>query len=382
MPKIRVLTISKPYVAATYRKKLVDLSRDGRFDIGLICPLQWDNQLFEGHPDPGVATWRLPISFNGKNHFHFYLGLEQAFKEFRPDIVNVEEEHYSIVTAQCFRLAIKYGAKPLFYTWQNIHKKYPPPFSYIEQYIFKHAAAGVCGNADAQSILRSKGYNGPTPAIIQMGVDVSRFKPIAYEDSYKRDLRQRLNLTKESFWASYFGRLVEEKGLMFLIDAVGQLRQQGLDVRCLMAGSGPFEKALRARAQSLHLTDAVIFKSAVPSVEVPAWLQAMDVLCLPSLTRSNWKEQFGRILAEAMVAGTVVVGSNSGEIPKVIGKCGVIVKEGDVAALTGGLRKLMEKPTEWRALQRLAAEEGLLRFSDQVVAKQFGDLFEGLYTPK
>ena len=61
----------------------------------------------------------------------------------------------------------------------------------------------------------------------------------------------------------------------------------------------------------------------------------MDVSVLPSLTRPNWKEQFGRTLAEAMSCETPVIGSDSGEIPHVIGDAGLIFKEGDAQALAG-----------------------------------------------
>ncbi len=372
---IRVLTISKPYVAKAYRKKLVDLAADGRFEIGLVCPLQWANQRYEGEPEAKVKTWRLPISFNGQNHLHFYLGLEDVFREFRPDIVNVEEEHYSLVTWQCFRLAKKYGAKPIFYTWQNISKKYPPPFSWIEQYIFRNAAAGIAGNSEAIDILHDKGFKGPCHEIVQMGVDMSQFTPGDFRDSYKRNLRDRLGLKREAFWVSFFGRLVPEKGLDVLLSAVTELKLEGTNICLLIAGDGPERERIQKFIQENKLHDIVTMKSQIPSTQVAQWLQAMDVLCLPSLTKANWKEQYGRILAEAMAAGTVVVGSSSGEIPKVIGKAGLVTQEGDAHALKGALRKLIQGPTHWKELQQLARSRVEERFSDQVVAEKFADVF-------
>ena len=71
----------------------------------------------------------------------------------------------------------------------------------------------------------------------------------------------------------------------------------------------------------------------MPSTEVPAVLRALDVLVLPSLTTPSWKEQFGRVLQEAMACAIPVVGSDSGEIPHVIGDAGLVTPEGDAAAL-------------------------------------------------
>jgi quercetin dioxygenase-like cupin family protein len=74
---------------------------------------------------------------------------------------------------------------------------------------------------------------------------------------------------------------------------------------------------------------------------VPSRLAQLDALVLPSLTRPNWKEQFGRVLVEAMACGVPVVGSDSGEIPRVIGQAGLSFPEGDAGALRASLAELM-----------------------------------------
>jgi glycosyltransferase involved in cell wall biosynthesis len=71
----------------------------------------------------------------------------------------------------------------------------------------------------------------------------------------------------------------------------------------------------------------------VASLEAPRWLAALDCLVLPSRTTAHWKEQFGRVLIEAMACGVPVVGSSSGAIPTVIGDAGRVFPEGDFAAL-------------------------------------------------
>ncbi|RPI51817.1 MAG: glycosyltransferase, partial [Chloroflexi bacterium] len=73
-----------------------------------------------------------------------------------------------------------------------------------------------------------------------------------------------------------------------------------------------------------------------------AYYRQLDVLVVPSRTRPNWKEQFGRVAVEAMACGVPVVGSDSGEIPHVLGDAGLIFAEDDVAALGGHLVRLMQ----------------------------------------
>ncbi len=75
--------------------------------------------------------------------------------------------------------------------------------------------------------------------------------------------------------------------------------------------------------------------------EVPAYLNAMDLLCAPSRTTPRWREQFGRMLIEAMACGVPVVASHSGEIPHVVGDAGVIVDEADVARWTEAIERLL-----------------------------------------
>jgi glycosyltransferase involved in cell wall biosynthesis len=73
---------------------------------------------------------------------------------------------------------------------------------------------------------------------------------------------------------------------------------------------------------------------------MPDALNEMDVLVLPSRTGQHWKEQFGRVLVEAMACGIPVIGSNSGGIPAVIGDAGQVVREGDIAGMRDALSKL------------------------------------------
>ena len=78
----------------------------------------------------------------------------------------------------------------------------------------------------------------------------------------------------------------------------------------------------------------------MPSTLVPERLRTFSVLVQPSLTRRNWKEQFGRALMEAMACGVPVVGSASAEIPNVVGDAGLVVPEGDPRRPARGHRAL------------------------------------------
>jgi glycosyltransferase involved in cell wall biosynthesis len=373
--KLRVLTISKPYVAAAYRDKFAELARRDDVEVGLICPPQWGSQTFEAGTTAGYTIEQLGIRLNGRNHFHTYRGLTAAVRAFRPDVLNVEEEHYSLVTWQAFRAAQAVSAAPLFYTWQNIQKTYPPPFSWIERYVFAHAAGAAAGNHESIDVLRAKGYRGLVREIPQMGVTLERFAPADPSDAARAARKRALGLEEGAFWVAFLGRLVEEKGVQLLVEAAARVPQ----VRLLIGGSGPYGDALAALARERGVSERVRFAPQIPSVEVPAYLQAVDALCLPSLTRANWKEQFGRVLIEAMAAEAVVIGSSSGEIPRVIADAGLVFPEADAPALAGCLERLVGEPALASTLRAQARSRVREMYTNCVVADQFAELFHAAH---
>jgi glycosyltransferase involved in cell wall biosynthesis len=103
---------------------------------------------------------------------------------------------------------------------------------------------------------------------------------------------------------------------------------------------------------------------------MPGVLQGFDVLAGPSLTLPNWKEQFGRMLVEAMACEVPVVGSDSGEIPQVIGDGGLVVPEGNVEALRGALQQLHDSQNLRRSLGRAGRQRVLAHYTQRAIASQ------------
>ena len=103
---------------------------------------------------------------------------------------------------------------------------------------------------------------------------------------------------------------------------------------------------------------------------------------LPSRTTPVWKEQFGRVLAEAMACKVPVIGSDSGAIREVIGDAGLIFPEGNVAALADCLRLLNASPS----LRHDLAERGYVRasglYTQEHIAEQTADFYRQLMRPQ
>src|SRR5205085_2089736 len=109
----------------------------------------------------------------------------------------------------------------------------------------------------------------------------------------------------------------------------------------LLVGDGPdrdlFEKTLAEHG----LLDRARFTGAIPYEKVPEFYQKMNLLVMPTETTERIREQFGRVLVEAMASNVAVIGSTCGAIPEVIGDAGLVFAEGDATALAEALRRML-----------------------------------------
>ena len=361
---MRVLLISKALVVGAYQKKAEELARQPGMDLMLAVPPSWKQ---EGGRLPlerrYTAGYRLvvePIAFNGRFHVHCYPLLARRFAQFRPELVHVDEEAYNLATFQALLLARRYGARSVFFTWQNLDRHYPPPFSLMERYALRTADGCIAGNEEAARIQQRRGIRATPRVIPQFGVDPDLFRPAA-----------RPEAVASGFTIGFAGRLVEQKGLWVLCRAFERLPQ---DCRLLIAGSGPLEPALRDWSRTRRFGQRVRITSA-SSTSMPPLYQEMDCLALPSLTTTSWKEQFGRAAVEAMACETPVVGSDSGEIPIVVGDGGLIVPENDEAELARALLLLHDDQTARRTLGRRGRARVLARYTQAQVARQTYELY-------
>jgi glycosyltransferase involved in cell wall biosynthesis len=258
------------------------------------------------------------------------------------------------------RRAYRRGTPALFFTWQNLNRSYPPPFSWIERDVYRKAAFAIAGNQDAADVLRAKGYPGPLRVLPQFGVDPA--------------LHGRAVPPQKGapFVIGYAGRLVPEKGISDLLHAAYRLSG---DWELRLLGSGPERKRLQNLADALGIAERTRFEGQVPSCEMPEHLARLHALVLPSHSRPNWVEQFGRILVEAMASGVPVVGSDSGEIPNVIGDAGQVFPEGDVDALSECLQSLIDDPDRWMIFSQLGCDRAEKQFSQAQIAARTVEIY-------
>ncbi len=328
--EIRVVLLSKACVTGVYRSKLDEIVNHPDVHLTVIVPPQWRDERgvlpFEHTEPSGYHILIEPIIFNGSYHFHFYPQLRQRLLDINPDILHIDEEPYNFATWHALWAARRQGCKTLFFSWQNMKKKYPWPFSAIESSVMRQVNAAIFGSRNALQVFKDKGYIGPSEVIPQFGVDTEVFK-----------MRTNSKQFGSSFNIGFIGRLVHEKGVDMLIRVLARMPN---NVCLNVYGSGPELSALRDLTTNLKVEDRVSIAPWLPSSKIPSLLHTFDVLVLPSRTTSHWKEQFGRVLIEAMSSGVPVIGSNCGEIPNVIGDAGLVFEQNDLLALEETLFRL------------------------------------------
>jgi len=313
-------------------------------------------------PEAGIEIHVLPSFFAGRVGLFALPGLGALIRRIAPDILHSEEAPFSIACWQVLRAAVKFNLPALFFTWENMPRRYRFPLEQINQRNFKRADWAIAGNREAEAILRARGYQGPVDVFPQYGVDPEVFQPMP-------EIRGRRD---KVFTIGYFGRLLEEKGIHTLLRACALLEFQ---FRLIITGKGNYEMELRRLTRELGLEEKVGFQPVVDNRQAPQALNRLDVLVLPSETRPQWKEQFGRVLIEAMACEIPVIGSSSGEIPYVIEDAGLIFPEGDAAALARQLTRLRREAGLAADLAKRGRERALSLYTTARIAGQTYDIY-------
>jgi glycosyltransferase involved in cell wall biosynthesis len=357
MGRPRVIVISHTYVVGANRAKFQHLANFA--DLTLVVPTQWRDALRVMPLDPLSEDARyelraLPTVFNGRLARYFYsaVALWRIIRSISPSLVHIEEEPIGLSMLQVALLKAIFRYRLTFFTWQNIALPTTP----IEAFNLVRADAAIAGNQSAVRVLQGKDYRRPIACIPQLGINT----PSDMLDRHRNP----------SFRIGYVGRLVEEKGLLVLVDALLQLEGEWV---AQLVGDGPVRAVLEQISIAHGLQTRVQFTGALPHSVIRERLCEMDVLVLPSLTTPTWKEQFGHVLIEAMAAGVPVIGSDSGAIPEVIGEAGLIVPENDAAALHDALQRVRQEAALAEELTRKGLRRVRAEFThEQVAGKTWG----------
>jgi GT2 family glycosyltransferase len=258
------------------------------------------------------------------------------------------------------------------YTAQNIAKRYPIPFRWMERAALRTARGISACNKRAAAITVARGFAGK-PRVIPLGIDPVEFAAAEFTEAgfSAAGLTPADDTENGPMVVGFLGRLVPEKGPGLLISAAAAQPR----LRLRIAGVGPMAAELQADAARLGIADRVEFAGAVEPQNVPAFYHSIDVLAVPSVPTSRWTEQFGRVAVEAMACGVPVVASDAGALPDVVGGAGIVVPHGDSAALRDAL---VEAAGPRRTQLQAAGHERARECSWDAVADDYFDLYRSV----
>lgn len=387
---MRVLVLSHTYIVDLNREKLRALAQlSPEMEVVVGVPRRWQpggvqDRLIVSTPLQAGNFRVQPLSNLSQNNqglLTFGPDLVSLLREFRPQVIQVEQGAKALAYAQTITLnrLLGLGAKNVFFTWWNLPYRLKFPISALEAYNLRHTHGLVVGNQDGADILRERGYRAPHRVMPQLGVDENLFRP-----QPQPALAQSLDIPSDAFVVGYCGRFVEEKGLLTLCNALTTLRDYPQPWVWLLVGRGELRDAIQAKADGAGMGDRLRWVTGIPHDQVPHYINLMHTLVLPSettdsfktLTAKGWKEQFGHVLIEAMACAVPVIGSDSGEIPHVIGDAGLVFPEGNAPALADHLRLLMKDSDQRQSLADAGYRRAISRYTNRALAKQLLEFYE------
>lgn len=146
--------------------------------------------------------------------------------------------------------------------------------------------------------ITAMGYNGPT-IVCPMGVDTSIFNP----DKRNEEIRNNLKVKKDLM--VFVGRIVEEKGIRYLIQAMPDIVRSCPEIKLAVVGCGNLLDEMKALCENLKISENVVFLGRVSDEDLPYYFACSDIFVLPS-----FNEGFPLVVEEALASGTVCLVSD------------------------------------------------------------------------
>ncbi|MCK5803801.1 MAG: glycosyltransferase family 4 protein [Lentisphaeria bacterium] len=315
--------------------------------VHLVIPNRWENEWF-GKPviwtPSAVVEERFrvtPVAVTNRRHWGRYAfrSIACTLRDRPADAIIAYGEEFSLLLHQIIWCRKRFApqAKLAFFTWNNLTILGGRRL-WLKRWLWKRVCSGtdtaMAGNEKGAQLIREAGYPGQVLTQTEIGVDEKDFHP----DPANRE-RVRRKIGAEGFVFGFAGRLTEAKGLEDLFTALENLRTEQ-PWTLLLVGDGDLRSELERRADCLG--GKVVFVGQRPAPEMPDWFRAMDCLVLPSRSMPDWEEQFGLVIPQAALCGALVLGSDSGAIPEVLGTADAVFRERSPEQLGALLARAVE----------------------------------------
>lgn len=329
--------------------------------------LAYDGGILSNIKRSHLAKIQIPLLFLSELYY--------AFKIIRKERIDMIHSHWIIpsgLIGGIFRYILKIPHITTAHAGDVFTMRNSKIFDNIGSYVFKNSD-NITANSNFTKdvIINMDNKIENKIEIIPMGVDIIRFNPA------------RISNLKETFMADYIilsiGRLVEKKGIKYLIIAMKDIIKIFPGAKLIIGGSGPDRKILEKLVRDLGLQDNVIFVGYISNDDIPKYYASSDIFVLPSVeTKGGDTEGLGVVLLEAMASRTCVIGSNIGGITDIIinNETGFLTKPENSKDIAEKIIMLLSN----KKLRQIVSEKGLKmvneKFSWELIIRRFEKLFD------
>ena len=175
------------------------------------------------------------------------------------------------------------------------------------------------------------------------------------------------------------GRLIEKKGIPDAVAAVAEVRRSHPDIQLRIVGEGPLRDEIAREIAAHDAGDSILLLGPKSHAEVAGEMAAAHLFILPCRTAADGdKEGIPNAIMEAMASGLPVLSTRHAGIPECVAHevSGLLVNEGDTAALADCLGRLLDHPERWPALGRAGRARIEAEFNREVQARKLISLYQ------
>jgi glycosyltransferase involved in cell wall biosynthesis len=325
------------------------------YEINLLAPKYFqfgDNKHHIENLDFDVKNFEITpcrTFFNNNPRLTIYIGYLRAIFNFKPKYIILDYDPFSFITLISAFYSYFFGFKLVTFTYENqdIYNVKINSFktliklSFIRVLSFllkKNIFQVVTFNKSVYDIFKSIGF--ATSQTI-LGFDSNVFK---IDKNVRYKIREELMINNNVVVIAYFGRLVPEKGVHLLINALIQLKKHNffLMIDKFDVYKNDYSNIISRLLNSLD--SSKVFQIDPTHDNIWEYMNACDLVVLPSIKTSYWEEQYGRVAAESMACGKLVLVSDTGHLPDLVGYYGEVFEENDVDSLVKTLIKFDSIP--------------------------------------
>jgi len=338
---LKIAIISHALALEPNQKRWRKLAEDKRYEVHLIIPDYWESYWFKEK-----VVFRPKEVYEDNFHVHtltptdvknwgryFLKGLCKKLKEINPCLIYIVHEESAFIHHQVYLCNwLNFNrSKIIFFSMNGMGVPFKKTKKTIKkiihwlmfQNIKLNTKAALSHYPGCLKSLRNGGYNKPIFLQTQLGVDETLFAP---NEEVRKVYRKKIGF-ENKLVIGYTGRLTTDKGVDNIVNVFIKLSKEYANLALLLVGNGDLKEKIEDKIESGNLSSKVCITGFVEQVEVPNYMNAMDIFVLGSKTTPHWIDTFPLVTVQAQSVGLPVVASNSASIPWQLGNSALIFEE-------------------------------------------------------